>query len=106
MLAHWIRMVRAERFELPTSIPFSRIRDSTKVRRCKNTGGHTSGQYYRDRVLGATQSTGGGPPKRQWDETLHGNTPNPGWTPRLGDTGSPRSPGIWTGPPPANADTQ
>jgi hypothetical protein len=51
--------VRAERFELPTSIPFSRIRDSTKVRRCKNTGGHTSGQYYRDRVLAATQSTEG-----------------------------------------------
>ena len=37
--------------------------DSTKVRRCKNTGGYTSGHYYRDRVLAIAQSTEGRPPK-------------------------------------------
>ena len=63
--------------------------DSTKVRRCKNTGGYTSGHYYRDRVLAVAQSTEGRAAKRRWDETLRGNTPNPGWTTRLGDIGRP-----------------
>ena len=63
------------------------IPDSTKVRRCKSTGGYASGHYYRDRVLAAAQSTEGQAAKRQWDETLRGDTPNPGWTTRLGDIG-------------------
>ena len=61
--------------------------DSTSVRRCKNTGGYTSGHYYRDRVLAVAQSTEGRAAKRRWDVTLRGDTPNPGWTTRLGDIG-------------------
>jgi hypothetical protein len=61
--------------------------DSTSVRRCKNTGGYTSGHYYRDRVLAVAQTTEGRVAKRQWDETLRSHTPNPGWTTRLGEIG-------------------
>jgi hypothetical protein len=45
--------------------------------------------YHRDRVLAVTQSTEGHAAKRQWDETLHGDRPSPGWTTRLGDIGPP-----------------
>jgi hypothetical protein len=38
-------------------------------------------------VLAAAQSTEGRAAKRQWDETLRGDRPNPGWTTRLGDIG-------------------
>jgi hypothetical protein len=62
-------------------------RVSTNARRCKYTGGYTYGLYKRERVQAATQSTEGRTAKRQWDETLRGNTPNPGWTTKLGDIG-------------------
>jgi hypothetical protein len=61
--------------------------DSTKIRRCKNTGGYVSEHYYRERVLTIAQSTEGRAAKRRWDETLRGFIPNPGWTPRPGDVG-------------------
>lgn len=48
---------------------------------------YTYGLYKRERVLAAAQSTEGRTAKRLWDETLRGNTPNPGWTTRLGDIG-------------------
>jgi hypothetical protein len=66
--------------------------DSNTIRRCKTTVGYTRGLYKRDRVLAVAQSTEGLAAKRRWDETLRGNTPNPGWTTRLGDIG--RSLGI------------
>jgi hypothetical protein len=53
--------------------------DSINVRRCKNTGGYTCGQYKRERVLAVAQSTEGRAAKRRWDETLRGTTPNTGW---------------------------
>jgi hypothetical protein len=61
--------------------------DSTNARRCKYTGEYTYGLYRRERVLAIAQTTEGRTAKRQWDETLRGNTPNPGWTTRLGDIG-------------------
>ena len=61
--------------------------DSTNARRCEDTGAYTYGLYKRDRVLAAAQSTEGRAAKRRWDETLRGDTPNPGWTTRLGDIG-------------------
>jgi hypothetical protein len=61
--------------------------DSPNARRDKLTGGYTYGLYHRDRVLAVAQSTEGRAAKRRWDETLRGNTPNPGWTTRLGDIG-------------------
>jgi hypothetical protein len=61
--------------------------DSTKARRCKGTGEYAYEHYYRERVLAVAQSTEGRDAKRRWDETLRGNTPNPGWTARLGDMG-------------------
>jgi hypothetical protein len=61
--------------------------DSTNVRRNKHTGGHISGHYHRDRVLAVAQSTEGRAAKKRWDETLRSDTPNPGWTTRLGDIG-------------------
>jgi hypothetical protein len=61
--------------------------DSTKARRCKSTGGYAYEHYYRDRVLAVAQSKEGLDAKRRWDKTLRGNTPDPGWTTRLGDTG-------------------
>jgi hypothetical protein len=63
------------------------IPDSTNARHCKYTGEYTYGLYKRERVLAAAQSTEGQAAKRQWDETLRGDTPNPGWTTRLGDIG-------------------
>jgi hypothetical protein len=61
--------------------------DSTKARRCKSTGVYAHAHYYRERVLAVAQSTEGRDAKRRWDETLRGNTPNLGWTTRLGDMG-------------------
>ena len=61
--------------------------DSTNARRCKNTGEYTYGLYKRERVLAAAQTTEGQAAKRRWDEMLRGNTPNPGWTTRLGHIG-------------------
>jgi hypothetical protein len=63
--------------------------DSPNARRDKFTGGYTYGLYRRDRVLAVAQSTEGKAAKRRWDETLHGDRPNPGWTTRLGDIGGP-----------------
>jgi hypothetical protein len=63
------------------------IPDSPNARRCKDTGEYTYGMYERERVLAAAQTTEGLAARRQWDETLHGDTPNPGWTTWLGDIG-------------------
>ncbi len=63
------------------------IPDSPNARRCKDTGQYTYGLYDRARVLAAAQTTEGRTAKRQWDETLRGDTPNPGWTTRLGEIG-------------------
>jgi hypothetical protein len=64
--------------------------DSPNARRDKFTGGYTYGLCHRDRVLAVAQSTDGQAAKRRWDETLRGNTPNPGWTtlPRRYRTGT------------------
>jgi hypothetical protein len=61
--------------------------DSPNARRDKFTGGYTYGLYHRDRVLGVAQSKEGRAAKRRWDETLRSDTPNTGWTTRLGDIG-------------------
>ena len=61
--------------------------DSTNARRCKYTGAYTYGLYKRERVLATAQTTEGRTATRQWDETLRGDTPNPGWTTHLGDIG-------------------
>jgi hypothetical protein len=61
--------------------------DSPNARRDKFTGGYTYGLYHRDRVLAVAQSTEGRAAKRRWDETLRNDTPNPGWTSRLGVIG-------------------
>jgi hypothetical protein len=61
--------------------------DSPNARHCKYTGEYTYGLYYRERVLAAAQTREGRTAKRRWDETLRSNTPNPGWTTRLGDIG-------------------
>jgi hypothetical protein len=50
-------------------------------------GRHKCDRYSRDRVLAAAQTTLGRAAKSEWDETLRGPTPNPGWTTRLGDIG-------------------
>jgi hypothetical protein len=63
------------------------IPDSPNARRCKDTGEYTYGLYYRERVMAAAQTTECHAAKRQWDEMLRGDTPNPGWTTRLGDIG-------------------
>jgi hypothetical protein len=47
--------------------------------------------YRRERVLAVAQSPEGQAAQRRWDATLRGSTPNPGWTPRLGDIGRPLS---------------
>jgi hypothetical protein len=60
---------------------------SGAARRCKNTDEYTYGLYKRERVLTVAQTTEGRVAKRQWDETLRGDTPNPGRTTRLGDIG-------------------
>jgi hypothetical protein len=61
--------------------------DLPNARGLQNTGGYTYGLYDRERVLAVAQSTEGRAAQRRWDETLHGDTPNPGWTTRLGDIG-------------------
>jgi hypothetical protein len=61
--------------------------DSPNARHCKNTGEYTYGLYKRERVLAAAQTTEGRTAKRRWDETLRCDTPQPGWTNRLGDIG-------------------
>jgi hypothetical protein len=61
--------------------------DSPHARRNKHTGGYTYGLYHRERVLTVAQSKEGRDAKRRWDETLRANTPDPGWTTRLGDMG-------------------
>jgi hypothetical protein len=43
--------------------------------------------YDRDRVLAVAQSSETRAAKRRWDETLLCDTPQPGWTTRLGDIG-------------------
>ena len=43
--------------------------------------------YRRERVLSVAQSPEGQAAQRRWNATLRGSTPNPGWTPRLGDIG-------------------
>jgi hypothetical protein len=43
--------------------------------------------YRRERVLAVAQSPEGQAAQRRWIATLRGSTPNPGWTPRLGDIG-------------------
>lgn len=63
------------------------IPDSTNGRSDKYTGAYTYGLYRRDRMLDAAQSSEGKAAKKQCDETLRGDTPNPGWTIRLGDIG-------------------
>jgi len=65
------------------------VPDSTNARRDKFAGGYTSGLYKRERVLAVAQSPEGRAAKRRWDETLRGDTPNPGWTTRMGDIGRP-----------------
>jgi hypothetical protein len=42
---------------------------------------------HANRVLAVAQPTEGRAAKLRWDETLRGNTPNPGWTTRLSDKG-------------------
>jgi hypothetical protein len=54
--------------------------DSPNARRDKFTGGYTFGLYHRERVVAVAQSEEGRAAKRRWDETLRGNTPNPGWS--------------------------
>ncbi len=48
---------------------------------------HKCDRYNRNRVLAADRTEAGRAAKRDWDETLRNPTPNPGWTPRLGDIG-------------------
>jgi hypothetical protein len=63
-----------------------RFSDSIKTRR-RQQAYEQYELYSRDRVLAASQTPEGRVTQRQWDETLRGNTPNPGWTTRLGDIG-------------------
>jgi hypothetical protein len=60
--------------------------DSDTARPVK-TGGYACSRYSRERVLAVAQSPEGQAAQRRWDATLRGSTPNPGWTPRLGDIG-------------------
>jgi hypothetical protein len=48
----------------------------------------TCDRYNRERVLAVAQTTEARVAKMQWDETLRGHRPNPGWTFRLGDIGA------------------
>jgi hypothetical protein len=50
-------------------------------------GKHKCDRYNRERVLAAAQTTVRRAAKRDWDETVRNPTPNPEWTPRLGDIG-------------------
>jgi hypothetical protein len=55
------------------------------------SGGYMCELYRRERVLAVAQSPEGQAAQRRWNATLRGSTPNPGWTPRLGDIGRPLS---------------
>jgi hypothetical protein len=55
------------------------------------SGGSMCELYRRERVLAVAQSPEGQAAQRRWNATLRGSTPNPGWTPRLGDIGRPLS---------------
>ena len=64
--------------------------DSDTARPVK-TGGYACSRYSRERVLAVAQSPEGQAAQRRWNATLRGSTPEPGWTPRLGDIGRPLS---------------
>jgi hypothetical protein len=51
-------------------------------------GKHTCDRYDRERVLAIAQTAEARVAKMQWDETLRGHRPDPGWTSRLGDIGA------------------
>jgi hypothetical protein len=51
-------------------------------------GKHRCDRYSRERVLATAQTREARVAKMQWDQTLRGPTPNPGWTTRLGDMGA------------------
>jgi hypothetical protein len=51
-------------------------------------GKHRCDRYCRERVLATAQTREARVAKMQWDETIRGHTPNPGWTTRLGDMGA------------------
>jgi hypothetical protein len=53
------------------------------------TGGYACSRYSRERVQAVARSPEGQAAQGRWDATLRGSTPNPGWTPRLGDIGRP-----------------
>ena len=53
------------------------------------SGGYRCELYRRERVLAVAQSPEGQTAQRRWNATRRGSTPNPGWTPRLGDIGRP-----------------
>jgi len=55
------------------------------------TGGYACSRYSRERVQAVAQSPEGQAAQRRWNATLRGSIPNPGWTPRLRDIGSPLS---------------
>jgi hypothetical protein len=44
-------------------------------------------EFTSAKKLAVAQSAADRAAKRRWDETLRGDTPNPGWTTRLGDIG-------------------
>jgi hypothetical protein len=47
-------------------------------------GKYTCDRYDRERVLAVARTREAQVAKMQWDETLCGHRPNPGWTSRLG----------------------
>jgi hypothetical protein len=49
---------------------------------------YTCDRYDRERVLAVARTREAQLAKMQWDETLRGHRPNPGWTTRLGDMGA------------------
>jgi len=51
-------------------------------------GKYTCDRYDRERVLAIARTREAQLAKMQWDETLRGHRPNPGWTSRLGDIGA------------------
>jgi hypothetical protein len=55
------------------------------------SGGYRCELYRRERVLAVAHSPEGQAAQTRWNATLRGSTPNPGWTPRLGDIGRPLS---------------
>jgi hypothetical protein len=51
-------------------------------------GKYTCERYDRERVLAVARTREAQLAKTQWDETLRGHRPKPGWTSRLGDIGA------------------